>query len=121
MIKKLLPLLLVPSLAMAHGHQPQKHKEYLVRPYLDFEFTVTNGFAKKTCFDIAVNDEIYVPLRTCLGSKQDKTMRVRIKSPADVVTKSTVCSLADNKAGMRTRMCSEITTLFPATKLGLNK
>ncbi|MFS1430429.1 hypothetical protein LMH73_025770 [Vibrio splendidus] len=118
MKKLLIPLLMLPTLAFAHGHTPQKFDKYVMDSVFELNFSVTNGFAKKTCYDIEINGEIDSTLRKCIPSKGVRKLSVWLQSKPDVQTQNIVCSIADIP-GMRTRMCTDAITLFPAKRLGL--
>ncbi|KII75401.1 hypothetical protein [Vibrio renipiscarius] len=121
MKKTALLLLFFSSSALCHGHAPQIVDKYVTDSIFEFEFKVSNGFSKKTCFDITVNEEIKPQLRTCIPSKGTRKMSVWLESKPDVQTRNLVCSIADTGGSMKTRMCSDLLTLFPATYFGLEQ
>lgn len=114
----LLTLSVVPALAFAHGHMPQKHDAYVTSSLFELKFKLTNGFKKKTCYDIEVDGVIKPEKRVCLPHNGTRNMSVWLDSPADKQTRHLVCSISDIP-GMRTRMCTDSLTLFPAKSLGL--
>ncbi len=109
--------MLFPTVTLAHGHSPQKISKYVVDSVFELKINLMNGFSKKTCFDIEVNNEIKPTLRQCLAPKASRNVSVWLQSPADVQTQNTVCSIADI-SGMKTRMCTQAVTFYPATQLG---
>lgn len=120
-MKKALLLLLFSSGALSHGHTPQVVDKYVTDSTYQFDFKVSNGFAKKTCFDITIDDVIQPQMRTCIPSKGTRKLSVWLKSEPDIQTRTMVCSISDISGSMKTRMCSDILTLFPAKYFGLEQ
>lgn len=114
-MKKLLLALLLASSAsvQAHGHYPQQVEKYVTDSMFEVEFDLSNHFQTRTCFNIEVNGKIVTPYRTCLQPTRSKKMRVWVSSPPDVQTENVVCSIAENKGSINTRMCTSALTLFP--------
>lgn len=106
-----------PAFTMAHGHSPQKFNKYLIDSAFELKINLVNGFSKKTCFDIEINNKINPMLRQCLAAKARRKISVWLQSPADVKTTNTVCSISDIP-GIKTRMCTQAVTFYPATQLG---
>ncbi|BBM64819.1 hypothetical protein VA249_14650 [Vibrio alfacsensis] len=119
-MKRLFLLMLFSSVVSAHGHSPQRFDKYVMDAKFELKFEVMNGFDKNTCFDIEVDGEIKPEMRKCLPSQGRRKMSVWLDSPADVQTRHFVCSIADIP-GMKTRMCTDTLTLFPAERLGLSE
>ena len=116
-MKKLLVLTLLSTTVSAHGHYPPRIDKYVTDSLYELQFQLSNHFEKQTCFDIEVNGSILSPMRTCLQAGQVKEMGVWVKSEPDIETQNIVCSIADSQQSVRTRMCSDAMTLFPATYL----
>lgn len=115
-------LLIYASNAFAHGHWPQKvEPRYIFTQVYELEFTLTNHFADKECFDIEINGKIYTPYSTCLAAGRSKKMKVWVPSQPDVKTTNKVCSVARNKGSIKTRMCTTATTMFAYSKLKGNQ
>lgn len=119
-MKRLFLLMLFSSVVSAHGHSPQRFDKYVMDAKFELKFEVMNGFDKNTCFDIEVDGEIKPEMRKCLPSQGRRKMSVWLDSPADVQTRHFVCSIADIPR-MKTRMCTDTLTLFPAERLGLSE
>ncbi len=109
--------MLFPTVTRAHGHSPQNFNAYIVDSVFELKINLVNGFSKKTCYDIEINNKINPMLRQCLAAKASRNISVWLQSPADVQTQNTVCSISDIP-GMRTRMCTQAVTFYPATQLG---
>tara|TARA_Y100000588_G_scaffold30025_1_gene29187 strand:- start:2760 stop:3134 length:375 start_codon:yes stop_codon:yes gene_type:complete len=103
--------------ACAHGQYPQSIDKYVVDPQFEFEFTLINGFRKRTCFEIYVNGKMDGTLSRCLSSGESKKLSIWLSSKPDTETYNEVCSVGLTNKGFNTKMCSRVTTYFPAKEL----
>jgi hypothetical protein len=104
---------------MSHGQYPQSLDEYVVDTHFEFNFTLINGFKKRTCYEIYVNDQIDGSLSRCLMPGESRDLSVWLMSKPNVQTLNEVCSVGLTSKGFNTRMCSKVSTYFPAEELGL--
>jgi len=104
--------LLGSSLVHAHSHEPYEFKKYLTESQFKLTVDVQNHFKNPTCYDIEVNGSVFLPYRTCLEPSEKRSIAIWLQSPADVVTKQTVCSIAVSTGSISTRMCTKVSTLY---------
>ncbi|KDN30644.1 hypothetical protein VFDL14_07235 [Vibrio fortis] len=104
---------------MSHGQYPQTVNEYVVDTHFEFKFTLINGFKKRTCYEIYINDQVDGTLSRCLMPGESRDLNVWLMSKPNVQTFNEVCSVSLTSKGFNTRMCSKVTTYFPAEELGI--
>lgn len=117
LLAKFIPLLaLMPFVAHGHSHYPSEYKKRITKPYEQVQITLTNMYSKRFCYVFEQDGQI-TPRRACLKGNETQKFDFLIPVKPDLVTRTEICSIADEKKKIRTRMCTEIALHYPKSLL----
>lgn len=106
--------------ALAHGHHPTEHKEYLTSTRGELKITLSNGYKEKMCYGFELDGNELTPLQVCLNGKEQRELNFPVFVEPDVKKEFTFCSLSGflgDGSKVRTRQCTEAVYLYPKTML----